>query len=72
MRKREMLKQLEKKAVIGMLVFTTAFCFMIPQTAVPSHAASRGHYTALGLKAYKQKNYRQARKLFLKEPKYKE
>lgn len=53
----------------AVLIAAVAVCFLLPSSA---YAAQKGHYTALGLKAYKQKNYKLARTYFAKEPKYKE
>lgn len=54
---------------IAALAIAIAICFLMP---VPVFAARREYYTAQGLKAYRQHNYKRARTLFLKEPKYKE
>ncbi len=64
------LQSICRKALVGALACTTAFCFMLPQSV---HAEVKsGYYTEQGLKAYQQGKFKLARKLFLKEPRYHE
>lgn len=59
-----------KRAMVGVLACTTAFCFMMP---LSTHAAVKsGYYTGQALKAYQRGNFKLAKKLFLREPRYHE